>query len=162
MINILSLNKRKTLRNNLLFKVGFTIKALSALQKAMATNKFDLTSDEILVEKPVKLQTTHKYSDEESIKGAKVSTYSFYELLAEKIGALFERTRPRDLYDVVTLFQDNTNLDKKRLKEILKQKCHFKKIDSLSLETLKTEACESGWSIQLSHQLADLPAQGHF
>lgn len=119
--------------------------------------KFDLTTNEVIVEEPVRLKILHPYSDLESFENPRILTYSFYDLLAEKIRALFERTRPRDLYDVVQLFHSYKNLNNGRLSGVLRQKCLFKKLDSLDLDSLKSEACESGWVAQLSHQLADLP-----
>ncbi len=45
----------------------------------------------------------HPYSDALP-QDSSVRTYSAAELLAEKTGALYERTRPRDLYDVAPFF----------------------------------------------------------
>lgn len=62
--------------------------------------KLDLTSDEVLAQKPVSRLIFHQYSDGPlPVEG--VRCYSIDELLAEKLRALVERCRPRDLYDVV-------------------------------------------------------------
>jgi len=47
----------------------------------------------------------HPYPDAPP-EGTIVLTYSFEELLAEKTRALLERSRPRDLYDVVHLLEN--------------------------------------------------------
>ena len=61
--------------------------------------KLDLTSDEALVDRPVLRRIGHSYSDQLTVN--RVSSYSLAELFGEKLRALSERCRPRDLYDVV-------------------------------------------------------------
>lgn len=120
--------------------------------------KLDITADEIIVHPPEQQKIIHPYSDYEDIKAYTVNTYSFYDLLAEKIRALFERTRPRDLYDVVEIFKRSPKIDQAKLKKALREKCHYKNIPSLDLNQLKLEPCEIGWKDQLSHQLQELPS----
>lgn len=60
--------------------------------------KFDLTADEVLVMPPAKRQVFHTYSDVPS-EGIFISAYSYAELFGEKVRALGERCRPRDLYE---------------------------------------------------------------
>ena len=67
--------------------------------------KLDLTADERLVLQPVQISILHPYSDAPA-EGVKVLAYAYEEVFAEKIRALAERTRPRDLYDVVNLFRN--------------------------------------------------------
>jgi predicted nucleotidyltransferase component of viral defense system len=66
--------------------------------------KIDVTSDEVVVNRPVYRQVLHPYSDAPQ-PSAGVACYSIVDLLAEKLRALAERCRPRDLYDVVYLFR---------------------------------------------------------
>jgi predicted nucleotidyltransferase component of viral defense system len=62
--------------------------------------KIDITADEVLVHRPVRRPIGHQYSDTPlPVKG--VRCYSLTELFGEKLRALTERCRPRDLYDVV-------------------------------------------------------------
>ena len=61
--------------------------------------KLDLTADEIMVLDPVARGVHHPYSDLPAI-GIRIKSYCFEEVFAEKIRALAERERPRDLYDV--------------------------------------------------------------
>ena len=62
--------------------------------------KLDLTNDEVLVSEPVSRKVFHPYSDKPE-GGLYVPCYCFEEVFAEKIRALGERLRPRDLYDVL-------------------------------------------------------------
>jgi len=62
--------------------------------------KLDVTADEALVERVVPRDIGHQYSDG-PLPGDGVVCYSMVELFGEKLRALSERCRPRDLYDVV-------------------------------------------------------------
>ncbi|MCK4652887.1 MAG: nucleotidyl transferase AbiEii/AbiGii toxin family protein [Candidatus Cloacimonetes bacterium] len=94
----------------------------------------------------------HTYSD--SFK-AKTPVYNLKEIIAEKIRALFERTRPRDLYDV-WYFLVESNL--KVSKDITGKKIKFKKvkIDLSSLEKRKNDFAHA-WKNSLNHQINNLP-----
>lgn len=120
--------------------------------------KIDLTADEQLVEVPVLCSIYHSYSDELQVK---VKAYSIEEVFAEKIRALAERMRPRDLYDVVNIFQYKSfNLNKEKVLKILKAKCRYKKMlpptmDSIDQDLAKQELI-SDWDNMLKHQIAGL------
>jgi predicted nucleotidyltransferase component of viral defense system len=62
--------------------------------------KLDLTSDELLVRPPALRPIGHQYTDA-PLPAPGIRCYSLVELFAEKLRALSERCRPRDLYDVV-------------------------------------------------------------
>ena len=64
--------------------------------------KLDMTADEHLALAPIRVPIYHPYSDEPE-DGIHVTAYAYEEVFAEKVRALAERTRPRDLYDVVNL-----------------------------------------------------------
>jgi len=121
--------------------------------------KFDLTPDEIIVNKPVSRQIIHApYSDGSQISSLTIQSYSLVDLFAEKIRALFERTRPRDLYDVVEIYHraiQDIPLDDFRA--ALREKCTYKGISKLDLQRLPKNQCAVGWKDQLSHQLSALP-----
>lgn len=93
----------------------------------------------------------HGYSDE--FKGTTL-VYTFDEIFAEKIRALFERTRPRDLYDVWYL----KNLGLRKAFKILDEKCKFKnvQIDVNDLEK-RREDFKGAWMVSLRHQLKEPP-----
>jgi predicted nucleotidyltransferase component of viral defense system len=61
--------------------------------------KLDLTADEVVVEQVVQRVIGHQYSDALPSEG--VVCYALVELFGEKLRALSERCRPRDLYGVV-------------------------------------------------------------
>lgn len=61
--------------------------------------KLDLTADERIVLAPERVSVFHPYTDAPE-EGIDVLAYAYEELFGEKVRALAERTRPRDLYDV--------------------------------------------------------------
>jgi predicted nucleotidyltransferase component of viral defense system len=128
--------------------------------------KLDLTADEVLVSKPDLREVHHPYSDKPE-NGIKAYCYSFDELFAEKIRALSERARPRDLYDVVHLYWHITSGHRLNpVLDILGVKCAYKSIPVPTLSQLeahpKLHEMETEWSNMLAHQLPFLPSREHF
>ena len=116
--------------------------------------KLDLTSSEkesILLSVERK-EILHPYSDRCQFQ-AKV--YSLEEIMAEKIRSLFERIRPRDLYDVWYL---HNRIDREKMLNTLYEKCRFKnvEIDVSSLEDKKSDFANA-WKNSLGNQLKKLP-----
>lgn len=127
----------------------------------LPTIKFDLTADEVLVLNPAICEVSHPYSDRPE-QGIHVQCYCFEELFAEKIRALAERLRPRDLYDVINLYRhEGINPDRTLILSTLDKKCQFKNIPIPTVEILnaKPERSElvSEWSNMLAYQLPVLP-----
>ena len=61
--------------------------------------------------------------------GGTVRCYSFDELFAEKIRAMAQRGRPRDLYDIVNLFRRNDlRMYPDAIRSALVEKCAAKSI----------------------------------
>lgn len=93
------------------------------------------------------------------MEGVEVLAYDYVEAFAEKFRALAERTRPRDLYDVVHLFRNiDMRPDPLRFVEVLRSKCEFKGIGLpriVDLEPHRVEL-EAGWANMLAHQLPAL------
>jgi hypothetical protein len=86
--------------------------------------------------------------------------YAFEEVFAEKTRALGERSRPRDLYDVINLFRtEEYRPPPSAVLDVLRQKCVFKGIDlpSLSALALAEEELRADWEAMLGHQLPALP-----
>ncbi len=116
--------------------------------------KLDLTAPEretVLL--PLeKRKIIHQYSDDFH---ARIRAYSLEEIVAEKIRALFERTRPRDLYDVWHLHNEINN---GKVLNILYKKCMVKdvKIDVQSLEDRRVDFADA-WTNSLRHQIKALP-----
>ena len=122
--------------------------------------KLDLTSSEKIVRPPVRVPIFHQYSDSKNIN-SQVLSYSYEEAFGEKVRALAERTRPRDLYDVITLFRYDANLPNPLdLQDVINQKCQFKNITFPSADLIldRRQALTGSWSPMLGHQLPTLPA----
>lgn len=123
--------------------------------------KLDLTDDEVIVADPVSREVFHPYSDTPE-GGIHVPCYCFEEVFAEKIRALGERLRPRDLYDVIHLYRhDSTRQGREKILSIIEAKCAFKGISVPTMEMLesKPEQAElvSEWENMLGHQVPVLP-----
>lgn len=123
--------------------------------------KLDLTDDEILVLEPVMRDVHHPYSDKPA-RGIHVLSYGFEEVFAEKLRALAERERPRDLYDVVHLYRrEGLNPNRALILNTLAKKCQFKKIAVPTLASLAMQPervdIEADWANMLAHQLPVLP-----
>ncbi len=126
--------------------------------------KLDLSADEKLVRPPVLRSIAHAYTDDLPGDGS-VTCYSFEELFAEKIRALGERTRPRDLYDVINLYRHSDLRNEPRLvMGALRQKCVGKGVALPSYDGIVTSPTypemESEWENMLAHQLPNLPPRG--
>lgn len=131
---------------------------------AMPRIKLDLTPDEVIVDLPVITPIRHDYSDQSEGR-FRIQSYSYAEVFAEKIRALKERIRPRDLYDVINFFRrpESRNLAV-QVRDILEIKCRYKNI-SFPLQydiDLHRDECEAGWKDQLAHQLPFLPPFSSF
>ena len=121
--------------------------------------KLDLTTDETLILPPIKRSVLHPYSDAPE-QGIVARCYTYEEVFAEKVRALAERARPRDLYDVINLFrQDEFRPASTAIQKILAKKCLFKKIPFPTMETLSPlkEQLIEDWAAMLRHQLPTLP-----
>lgn len=82
----------------------------------------------MLVLTPVTRPVQHPYTDLPA-NGIHVLSYSFAEVFAEKMRALAERQRPRDLYDVVHLYRrQDLQPDRAVIRSTLARKCEFKGI----------------------------------
>jgi predicted nucleotidyltransferase component of viral defense system len=125
---------------------------------ALPRIKLDLTADEHVVLPPVERPIFHPYSDAPE-GGIEVLAYDYVEAFAEKFRALAERTRPRDLYDVVHLYRNvDARPDPVKFVEVLRQKCEFKGIALPRLVDLDPHwvDLEAGWAHMLDHQLPAL------
>ncbi len=130
-------------------------------RRNLARIKFDLTSKEKLVLAPEEREVHHPYSDRPET-GIHILSYCFEEVFAEKVRALAERERPRDLYDVVHLYRhDEIRPDRSVVMSTLREKCAFKNIPVPNRESLmRPDAREkllAEWEDMLAHQLPVLP-----
>lgn len=128
------------------------------------TVKLDLTHDELMVNKPDVRKIHHPYSD---TKPMQIQTYSMEEIFAEKLRALVERLRPRDLYDVIHLHNDTRwKPDRKTVLATLKKKCAFKGVSVPTMAVLnsggKLNEMIEEWDSMLAHQIAGLDPYEHY
>ena len=139
----------KKVKNGYSFDIYFRISRVSGSPIKI---KIDITKygNEKIINQIVKKEINHPYSDKIDTK---VLVYSMDEIFAEKTRSLFERTRPRDLYDVWHL-KNNIAFDK----TLFKKKCEFKRFkpDLDELLARKTKFIHS-WENSLKHQLKELP-----
>jgi predicted nucleotidyltransferase component of viral defense system len=126
--------------------------------------KLDLTADERLVLPSVRREVFHPYSDKPE-GGIWANCYAYEEAFGEKLRALGERTRPRDLYDVVNLYRHTDSRPTATvLLDVLRQKCEYKTIAIPTFASLvpHRQTLDSTWSDMLSHQLPVLPPLNDF
>ncbi len=97
----------------------------------------------------------HNYSDSPRFRMVWVKSYSLEEIFVEKVRALFQRTRPRDLYDVWVLRE---SADLGLVLGILPEKFANKGVEP-DLEQLKNRRgyYSRAWERSLGHQLRKLP-----
>jgi predicted nucleotidyltransferase component of viral defense system len=130
--------------------------------------KLDLTADEVVVRPPVLRPVWHPYPDAETMGRATVRSYSYDELFGEKLRALIERARPRDLYDVVNMFRyEPERPAATAVVDAYRSKCKFKGIEApLTVDGLlpdrRMQDLEADWAPMLSHQLPELPTLDQF
>jgi predicted nucleotidyltransferase component of viral defense system len=123
--------------------------------------KLDLSSSEQVVRPTVLRPITHAYPDLLP-PPATVRCYSFEEVFGEKIRALSERGRPRDLYDIINLYR-HTDLGAEPavIRQVLQEKCDTKGVTFPTLAGLSVpaiqEELETSWASMLAHQLPVLP-----
>ena len=119
--------------------------------------KFDLTSDEVLTQRPTLRPIGHQCSDQPlPVRG--VADYPITELFGEKLRALAERCGPRDLYDVVHLHRHPDLMGRaSAVAAVLQRKCEHAGIDVPTLESIRDsrfrDEIEREWENMLGHQL---------
>ena len=123
---------------------------------------FDLTRHEPVLSEPEERLIFHPYPDDLPPETT-IAAYSIEELFAEKTRALLERTRPRDLYDVVFLLESHHGaLDFGQIRELFGQKCEAKGLATPTSTELLAVVRSSGelrseWENMLGYQLPALP-----
>jgi len=113
--------------------------------------KLDLTADERLVLPSIRREVFHPYTDRPE-GGMWANCYAYEEAFGEKLRALGERTRPRDLYDVVNLYRHTDSRPTATvLLDVLRQKCEYKAIPVPTFQSIipNRQALEGMWSNML-------------
>jgi predicted nucleotidyltransferase component of viral defense system len=127
----------------------------------VASVRLDLLASEIVTRPTVLRLISHPYPDELPVPG-RVRCYGFEELFAEKLRALGERSRPRDLYDVVHLYRrPDLRHHAALVAEVLAEKCANKGVPLPTLASVEAselrDELETEWANMLAHQLPVLP-----
>jgi predicted nucleotidyltransferase component of viral defense system len=121
--------------------------------------KLDLTTDEVIAMPPVERPVVHPYSDQPD-GGIHARCYAYEEVFGEKVRALGERARPRDLYDVINLFRHG---DFQPMPDailgVLRRKCDYKGLQLPTVDSIRAfyEELSGDWQTMLAHQLPALP-----
>lgn len=126
-----------------------------------ASLKLDLSAEEKVVRPTVLRPIAHPYPDQLPDPGT-ARCYAFEELFAEKIRAMGERSRPRDLYDIVNLLRrQDLGLKPALIRTVLAEKCRVKGVPIPTLKAIQNSPrraeLEAEWANMLAHQLPVLP-----
>jgi hypothetical protein len=120
----------------------------------------DISANEMVVRPPVLRDIAHPYPD--GPLHGQARCYSFDELFAEKLRAMRQRSRPRDLYDVINLFRrSDLRMYPGAIRSALAEKCQAKDVpvpvaaDFVGSPLLDELAAD--WENMLAHQLPVLP-----
>ncbi len=129
---------------------------------SVASVRLDLSASERVVRPTVRRPIAHPYPDTLPDPGT-VQCYSFEEVFAEKIRALGERGRPRDLYDVVNLYrrEEEGAESASLIRAALIEKCQTKGVPVPNLVSVQSperlQETKAEWENMLRHQLPELP-----
>ncbi|MDP2942585.1 MAG: nucleotidyl transferase AbiEii/AbiGii toxin family protein [Candidatus Omnitrophota bacterium] len=126
-----------------------------------ASVKLDISGSEKIARPTLLREISHPYSDTLP-KPAQVRCYAFEEVFAEKLRAMGERGRPRDLYDIVLLFRlQDFQTEPQLIKNVLVSKCASKGVSVPTLESIQNAMTKgelsAEWGNMLGHQLQTLP-----
>ena len=128
--------------------------------------KLDLSASEKVVRPTVLRRIAHAYPDGLP-EPCTIRCYCFEELFAEKIRALGERGRPRDLYDIINLLRrTDLHAHARTVRSILIEKCEAKGMPVPTFESIAESGVYnelvSEWANMLEHQLPALPPFDEF
>ncbi len=126
-----------------------------------ASIKIDLSIAEVVARPPVLRLISDPYPDSLPSPAA-VRSYSFEEVFAEKLRAMGERGRPRDLYDIVNLYwRPDFRQHAELVRSTLEEKCRTKGVPVPTLESVTAAQTrvelETEWLNMLGHQLPAPP-----
>lgn len=132
----------------------------------VASIKLDLSRSEKIVRPTEAKRVVHAYPDGLP-EPATVVCYSSTELFSEKIRALGDRCRPRDLYDIVNMYRrDEFSSNPQEVRAALAEKCQHKQLPVptyASITTIERVAeLKADWDNMLGHQLPSLPPVDDF
>ncbi|OQX19633.1 MAG: CRISPR-associated protein Csx11 [Candidatus Altiarchaeales archaeon A3] len=117
--------------------------------------KVQITRYEKLFFKPEEKDLISTYSDNKDCT-VKLKVYSLEEIIGEKLRALHQRVRPRDLYDLYYLLTTQ-NINKIRVCECFLKKCEHKKVDWNIDPFEKSDDFKNAWNISLKDLISNVP-----
>jgi len=119
--------------------------------------KLDICFTEQVNDKPYYCKIIHPYADSYLINEI-IPAYSISEIIAEKLRALIQRNRPRDIYDIWYIMNSNIEIDRSAIKELLLLKAENKNIEIISAEQfvnpIKQKKNKRAWQSSLGQHLA--------
>ena len=124
--------------------------------------KIDISFSEMVFDKPNMRKIIHPYSDSHFLSKT-IPVYSMLEIISEKLRALIQRNRPRDIYDIWYIMNSKIGLNKLDIKNLLIQKANSKGIEISGVEQFvndeKLRKNKRAWKSSLGHHLpiAKLP-----
>ena len=119
--------------------------------------RMDISLNEMLVTKPLKMESIDDYSDSKKFA---VLVYSLDEILLEKLRSIIQRGKSRDYFDVWMLLK-KSKFDKDNIKKLFMQKCKFKNIEpsyELFFEETKLNEARDFWEKGLGRLMKEVPA----
>ena len=127
----------------------------------VASLRLDLITAEQVVRPTVLRPIAHEYPDALPAP-AEVRCYSCEEAFAEKLRAMGERARPRDLYDIIFLYRRASVLPEPALlRSVYREKCESKGVEVFTSKAIQASPflreLEDEWTNMLAHQLPALP-----
>ena len=118
--------------------------------------KLDISFSELILTKPTNKKILHPYSDSSQITEI-VPVYSMLEIISEKLRALIQRNRPRDIYDIWYIMNSKIDLTKLDIKKLLIRKADSKGIEISGVEQFvndeKRRKNKRAWQSSLGHHL---------
>jgi len=136
-------------------RTGYEVRVMFRLHYDFPMNvKIDVTTpeNEVIVLPLERRRLIHPYSDECDVL---LLVYSLTEIFAEKVRSLFERTRPRDLYDVWYL---SRMVELREAVPVIRRKFEHRGVKFRMERFLeRREAFRGAWAPSLKNQLRELP-----
>lgn len=128
---------------------------------SLARLKLDITRHEKLAWPPQVLPLIHDYSDRADCARL-ISAYRLEEIVAEKLRAILQRNRPRDVYDLwFLLTQRSVPFAREDVRRGFLEKCNYKQVaftgveDFLPPDRISSHAL--GWESSLGELVDPLP-----
>ncbi len=132
-------------------------KPTSPASKWHSKIKLDISVSEELILKPEIQKIFHPYSDSKLIDNV-IPVYSIKEIIAEKLRALIQRNRPRDIYDVWNLSRIIDEKEFSIVKKTLIKKADNKNININGIDDFinddKEKKNKKEWESSLKYQLS--------